>query len=504
MRRSLTRIVAFGVGALLLGLVPVSAGAASSPAKGGLDCNGFSPLQKTFRPMLCTELAARGSGDSAFEDNGHYIGHDEPSIGFYSHKPGSGNNVTYITRLPKEPASPPNGKFSGPVWDFQLRPTDWFGMAMCDTQSYPEGTNVCKRDSNRNLQNVPTATHAGGAYMELQLYPPGWNTSISCANATTQWCAALTIDSFQGDFAGNINPNCEEPVNFAFLTHDGVPVGPPGPDQQTAATFTVTPDVLMMNGGDKLRVHMQDSPAGLVTTIKDLTTGQSGTMTASVANGFRHILWDPTNLTCNGAPYAFHPMFSTAAPPTKSGQPRAWVEWSAHTYNVSYTSEIGHFEKGGPNDADAQPCFTGPVIPGCIGTDLDFDGYAYHADWPNGSSHFPTPWLVRSPTSGGSDYPLVRFETDLPRIEATDLGGPCDRLTGQGCTQLPKGAKFYPWPHQISAAGSCNWFVGNNIPGQITGFGGEKKAWGHLEFTNYGGGDIKTDNFAGPLMQNTC
>ncbi len=69
---------------------------------------------------------------------------------------------------------------------------------------------------------------------------------------------------------------------------------------------------------------------------------------------------------------------------------------------------------------------------------------------------------------------------------------------------LPPGAKFYPWPHQVTADGSCQWFEGNNIPGQITGFGGEAKAWGRLEFTNYGGGVIKTDNFAGRLMRNTC
>ncbi len=101
MRRSLARIAVFGVSAFLLALAPAGAGAASHAAKGGLDCNGFSPQQTTFRPMLCTEIAARGSGDSAFEDNGHYIGHDEPSIGFYSNKPGSGNRMTYVTRLPK-------------------------------------------------------------------------------------------------------------------------------------------------------------------------------------------------------------------------------------------------------------------------------------------------------------------------------------------------------------------------------------------------------------------
>ncbi|MGN6380405.1 MAG: hypothetical protein ACTHNU_15745 [Gaiellales bacterium] len=508
MGRTLGRIAALGVAALVL-MVPAGAGAATSQqhvsARGGLDCNGFSPLQKTYKHLLCTEVSARGGGDSAFEDNGHYIGHDEPSILFYSGKNGSGNDVTWNTTLPREPKAKPNGEYDGPIWDYMLRPTDWFGMVMCDTQSYPEGTHVCKRDSNSNLQAVPTAHHAGAAYMELQLYPPGWNTSISCQNAGTKWCAALTIDSFQGDFAGNVNANCEEPVNFAFLTHNGVPVGPPGPDQQTAATFTVTPNVLLMNGGDRLHVRIHDSQAGLVTTITDLTSGQTGSMTASVANGFRHIVWDPTNFTCNGAPYAFHPMFSTAARPTASGQPRAWAEWTAHTYNVSYTSEIGHFQKPDSDSDDPGSCQPGPVIPGCTGTDLDFDGYGYHrGTWPNGTSRVPTPWYVQSPTSDGVGYSMTKFETDIPRITATDLGGTCNRLTGAGCKVPPDGAQFYPFVHTARTSGGCMWAVSDNLPNQISNFGGMRKAWGKLLFTNYGAGDIKTDNFSTKVMNNPC
>ncbi len=59
-------------------------------------------------------------------------------------------------------------------------------------------------------------------------------------------------------------------------------------------------------------------------------------MTASVANGFGHILYTPTSSTCQVAPYAFHPEYST-------GNPRGNT-WSAHTYNVAYSDEIGHFE----------------------------------------------------------------------------------------------------------------------------------------------------------------
>jgi len=45
-------------------------------ARGGLDCNGFSPVQRTYRQLWCTEIAA--NDENGFEDNGHYVGHDEP------------------------------------------------------------------------------------------------------------------------------------------------------------------------------------------------------------------------------------------------------------------------------------------------------------------------------------------------------------------------------------------------------------------------------------------
>ena len=62
-------------------------------ARGGLDCNGFSPLQKTFRHLMCTEIAS--NSEYGFLDNGHYVGHDEPDLGFFSNTPGSGNSMSY-------------------------------------------------------------------------------------------------------------------------------------------------------------------------------------------------------------------------------------------------------------------------------------------------------------------------------------------------------------------------------------------------------------------------
>src|SRR6516162_6816946 len=48
--------------------------------------------------------------DAAVKAGAHiygYIGHDEPSVEFYSNKPGSGNNVTYQLKLPKDPRTRP-------------------------------------------------------------------------------------------------------------------------------------------------------------------------------------------------------------------------------------------------------------------------------------------------------------------------------------------------------------------------------------------------------------
>src|ERR1700749_2432246 len=59
-------------------------------------------------------------------------------------------------------------------------------------------------------------------------------------------------------------------------------------------------------------------------------------MTASVANGFGHILYTPNSNTCQEAPYAFHPEYSTANVRGNT--------WSLHTYNVAMSGEIGHFE----------------------------------------------------------------------------------------------------------------------------------------------------------------
>src|ERR1700680_633036 len=64
----------------------------SIATQGGLDCNGYSTAQKPLRVYdVCTDF--HGYDGTRGYDNGHYIGHDEPSVQFVSSAPGSGNNT---------------------------------------------------------------------------------------------------------------------------------------------------------------------------------------------------------------------------------------------------------------------------------------------------------------------------------------------------------------------------------------------------------------------------
>ena len=58
-------------------------------------------------------------------------------------------------------------------------------------------------------------------------------------------------------------------------------------------------------------------------------------MTASKANGFAQIQYDPTGTSCNAIPYDFHPMYSTSSEKTS-------VSWGADPDNIAFTDEIGH------------------------------------------------------------------------------------------------------------------------------------------------------------------
>lgn len=506
------------------------------------------------RPSLCTETL------NPWNYQGQYTGHDEPSLLFYSNVPGSGNSNLYQLTLPTDPPTLPKQDGTGGTWNFQLHPAFWFGMAMCDNQSAPLPGATCAPDSDSNIFNSTNphsakymGKHPGTAFMEMQFYPPGWD-SFGCTQ--TQWCAALTIDSFSSNSNTGVpnNSAClnaagEEYVNFAFITLDGKAQGPADPLRQNAATFTPGPDTLFFKSGDKLSVDLHDTSAGFKVIIHDHTSGLSGSMTASIANQFGHPLYQPTATTCGDQLYAFHPMYATSSPITR-------VLWAAHSYNVAYSDEIGHFEYCTPNtpttgqcsdpsgqDGDDFGCLTAPAGPnpqgnfstisGCTATESDFDGPDYQPNWPGTARNhaqdaalhaapivFTSPLFTGPGQSGLRNYQQVAFETDLPRIEGADTSpnndcqrhafNPRDPDPGAGCVNPPNGATFYPIYSTGMAGGHCVWREGGPfIPGATNNFGGSSAVeYGGLMLSVYPAVGNTTqgilENFHRTLPNNPC
>jgi hypothetical protein len=483
----------------------------------------------------------------------YYVGHDEPSLLFYSNTPGAGFNNVYRIKLPRDPPLLPKQDRSGGTWNFQLHPAFWFGMAICDDQGNPNPGGApgrpnipCAPDSDSNIFDSPDpaapdyiGNHPGTAFMEMQFYPPGWINSNSGnldADSGTKWTAALNIDSFQsndntgqGNNAACVAFTNGEYVNFAFIQTDGVPF-PAGSPSPLGPFVSTNANTLRMNGGDELIVTIADTDHGLKVTIKDVTTGQTGFMVASAANGFASVLWDPNGNNCDFATHNlahdFHPAYATSSEHTR-------VPGAAHTYNIAFSDEIGHFEycssvtqEGGactsepPSDppfrADDEGCFDAAFIAslglgliplgGCGGEDDDFDGVPYRNNvWPGSfRNHFldalfhAAPVIFSSPLltdRGGHarNFSRVAFESDMPRIEGftnppcqRHLANPSDPNPGAGCVNPPVGADFYPifttrqpgedGNSQGNQGNQCQWQEGDRfLPGTVNDFGGSSK-----------------------------
>jgi hypothetical protein len=536
-------------------------------AKGELDCNGFSPVQKPLRgTQNCTDIRGipgKGNANSwngRFYDNKHYIGHDEPDTGFISNAAGSGGNVSWNLTLGKDPTAAPTDANPGrDVSDwFELSPAPWFSMALCDPNSFPQAACTPNSDSNAPTCDGPdcvTGLGGGSAFMEMQFYPPGnppFADSASCDG--THWCAALTLDSLEcGVGFANCNNNCEEPANFGFIQRNGVPTGPPGPQDATLDTFIPNGETLLMNPGDKISFHMFDAPApgggeAFEVAMTDATTHQSGFMQASAANGF-----ETTSIAnCAGTPFNFQPEFNTA----KSGNINSW---GADQVDISTEFETGHweactsvsdqisnpfdsadgspmfnecsgpYENAGPPDnttpeAGEAPCYlAGATHPGYAGPgtstapdrmtgcqdtvfengDLDFDGTDYWTEWPTSLTPniYPSSFLESFPTSNGQQYPQFFMQTDVALSESTCGGNSvAPGGTAAGCTVPPQGpGGFYPYWTEVPGNGGCSLAFGNVSNGLGYTTFGKDAQYGTNGFAKFG-----YPQFIGAMHTNPC
>jgi hypothetical protein len=413
----------------------VTAGTIAPNPANELDCNGHSGKYVTVRPVAATcvdPVKVLNGKRFRFEDNEHYIGHDEPSVKFISHTPGSGNTMSYLTRIPVDPKASPTP--SGSVTNYgELSVAPWFGLPMCDSLSFPQGN--CTPDSDSNNPNV-----AGSAFMELQVYPPGYTPfvdSMSCS--ATQWCAALNIDSLECNASGTCNNNCIEPVNFAYLQTNGVPAGPPNPQQTNVSTFTPNANTLKINGGDVLRVSISDPPQGFTTTIRDLTTHQTGTMTASAANGF-----SDTNMSdCSGVPHTWHAEYSTAAQQNQ-------VPWAALEGGVLMQQEIGHAEVC--NSVKNQHPFTFTGGSQTYTDPKDFDTCVGGTEGPNATGEGPcdATGICQNATTQGPNGPVACPTND------SNSGALCEFADGSCFQKGARTATVNGAPvTEVSAANFC-------------------------------------------------
>jgi hypothetical protein len=531
------RALAATSAAALVGLalsVPVSAHAASgTPARqapvsafaraqqaavraaGGLahhqtiDCDGWPPHLQIVCPDTYNSRHVLGT----------YVGHDEPGVHFFSNVPGSGNRARWVLTMPKEPSA--TNVPAAHNYSFENRIAFWLGMSLCATQSFPEQLSTCKPDSNSNIVNPKDSQyHAGSAYLELQFYPPGYApfpAGVSCS--PTHWCVAMNVWSYYDNpVTGQVlNSACQAKVggveldNFAFLTHDGRPAGPPNPLDANVSTFTPNKDVVELGQGNKVAVTVEDSPSGLLTSLDDLTSGQTGYMIASAENGFGQMKFAPNpSTTCQVTPYSFHPMYSTSTPQTRS-------TWTALTYNIAYSDEIGHFDycskvdtsngtcvgkEGSPGnqepaDGDDTSCFTPSQstlikIGGCVGTNSGWDGTSYLKDWPNGDPTRPTPLLFSSPLTGpryNVNYSSNALVTDLPLNESGSPYQHCNIYKNTGCTLFPitdegQPAAFYPYFY-TTAVNGCTWGEGQYDPKLTVNDFGQQHQYGSYDYGVY-------------------
>ena len=537
---------------------------------GNLDCNGMSKIQKPLMPQgLCTDIRGfagidnRNTWGGRFYDNGRYIGHDEPDLNFISKQKGSGNNVTWTEILGSDPAAAPTASFPGKdvTHYFELTPAPWFGMALCDPGSYPQ--TPCTPNSDKNApaclnMGTPACINkypgGGSAFLEMQFYPPGeapFQDNISCDN--THWCASLHINEAEcTELFNSCNQNCSETTQFAFIQTNGVPTGPPSPQLSDLATSTPNAETLLMSPGDKIKVHIFDAPApavpvagipaghALETMITDVTTGQTGFMQASAANGFT-----TTNMAnCSGQPFNYQPEYSTSTRQTIT-------PWAALQVNVSTEFETGHFEPctslsdqhsfnfgtfsdtwynqcAGPYETaapggdgsgtpeygdgicypvgDTHSNFASPPneVTGCQDNifqngDLDFDGTPYYADWPTSAAvglKTPSSFVQSTPTSNGHQYQGFYFQTDTALSEKS-----CNRPTSQtNCAVPPPGAPghFFPYWSMTNKKGNCSIFFGNVSGPGIKTFGKDAQ-YGNNQDKALGYPEI-----VGKIRKNTC
>jgi hypothetical protein len=301
-----------------------------------------------------------------------------------------------------------------------------------------------------------------------------------------------------------------------------------------------------MNPGDTITFHMWDAPvpghpgqSAFEVSVKDLTTGQSGSMQASASNGFMNT----SAADCSGTPFNFQPEYNTA-------KKANIIPWAALQTNISTEFETGHwepcttitdpttfnlygtsitdtyynychgpYENAGPPDSGTSEvsdayCFpagdthgdlhaTPDRLTGCEDDvyqngDLDFDGTPYYPEWPTGpapTAKFPGSFVEDLPTTSGGQYSQFFMQTDIALSESS-----CSGTTTSDCTVPPSGpGGFYPYWSRVTSSGGCTFEFGNVSSGSGVNDYGKDAQYGSDQI-----GTLGYPEFEGPVLSNSC
>ncbi len=193
-------------------------------------------------PTPCYAVNPSSFGQSILP--GGCVGHDEPTIGFYSISPGSGANVTWNGTLPTDVSATQNQS--------DLYATAFFGLVASDPDAW-----------------------LGQCYVELQLYPdfswaaPSTSTAGVWSGAVVGW----QVDPTSGD----VDTCFYEPLSLNGLPSDGY---------------------FQMNQGDSFSFVASGwttDPAGETFSLTDLTSGNA--TSATLYNATAGVALDPAYST---------------------------------------------------------------------------------------------------------------------------------------------------------------------------------------------------------------
>ena len=299
--------------------------------------------------------------------------------------------------------------------------------------------------------------HPGNAFMEVQFYSPGYVPQFDGFGCSaTQYCATLTIDSLSDQPQHRRSAEQRLPHNH-FLVGRSRSTGRTSPraasrrrrrtrwrcrDDPNADGPQPRPD---QGPADEPRRHDPGAHARHAGRVRvDITTSPpaSGSMTASIANGFGQVLFQPNAKQCHVAAVRVPPdvLLRRAArqhvggarqQPRRLGRDRPLRVLRRDRRHGSCTSP----GRGDTTlDADDRSASTGTPrrwsrSPGCFARRRRLRRAVLPARLagdvrepaPDRKLH-ETPMRFTVPTSDGKALEKVAFENDLPRIERGEPG----------------------------------------------------------------------------------